>query len=65
MPPGVPPCCRRDDGQNRKFRLNHFPGFQARFNSPRVWEVMEKYKAIAARYDLTLHQMALAFVHSR
>lgn len=51
--------------QNRKFRLNMFPGFQGRFNSPRVHKFLQRYQAIAERYDLTLLQLALAFVHSR
>ncbi|CAN0012645.1 unnamed protein product [Ascophyllum nodosum] len=46
-------------------RLNKYVGFQGRYNSERVRQKIAQYKAIAARYDLSIHQLALAFVHNK
>lgn len=45
--------------------MNKFAGFQARYNSPRMREKTLQYKAIAEKYGLTIHQLAMAFVHNK
>ena len=51
--------------QDPNLRLNKYVGFQGRYNSERVRQKIAQYKAIAARYDLSIHQLALAFVHNK
>lgn len=56
-----PPGPAQKDG----LRLNAFSGFQGRYNSPRMRSQLEVYKNIAEKYDMSIHQMAMAFVHNR
>ncbi|CAN0272664.1 unnamed protein product, partial [Discosporangium mesarthrocarpum] len=46
-------------------RFNAFPGFQARFNMKRSREVMRKFIKIADRYDMTITELALAWVYNK
>eukprot|EP00752_Nemacystus_decipiens_P007229 g6470.t1 len=46
-------------------RLNDFAGFQGRYKSPRMRSQLEVYKDIAEKYDMSIHQMATAFVHNK
>ncbi|CAM9995214.1 unnamed protein product [Pylaiella littoralis] len=46
-------------------RLNDYPGFQGRYKSPRMRNQLEVYQNIAEKYDMSIHQMAMAFVHNK
>ena len=51
--------------QKEGLRLNDFAGFQGRYKSPRMRSQLEVYKNIAEKYDMSIHQMATAFVHNK
>ncbi|CAN0096992.1 unnamed protein product, partial [Ectocarpus fasciculatus] len=46
-------------------RLNDYPGFQGRYNSPRMRSQLDVYEKIASKYDMSVHQLATAFVHNK
>ncbi|CAM9958690.1 unnamed protein product [Ectocarpus sp. 4 AP-2014] len=46
-------------------RLNDYPGFQGRYNSPRMRSQLDVYQKIASKYDMSVHQLATAFVHNK
>lgn len=78
-PPSLHPClhafscngivCLRLDfvrsSQNDRWRLNKYHGWQARFDNTKINGIYNRYAAIAARYGMTLHQLAIAFVNTR
>lgn len=45
--------------------MNDFAGFQGRYLSPRMRSQLEVYQKIAEKYDMSIHQMATAFVHNK
>lgn len=51
--------------QKTGLRLNDYPGFQGRYNSPRMRSQLDVYQKIASKYDMSVHQLATAFVHNK
>jgi aryl-alcohol dehydrogenase-like predicted oxidoreductase len=46
-------------------RLNRYPGYMARYRSLQAQECVFEYKEIAARYGLSMTQLALGWVYSQ
>lgn len=47
---------------NAKGRMNEFPGFGQRYAKPNVEQAVQAYLDLAQKYDLSLAQMAIAYV---
>uniref|UniRef100_A0ACD6A2W0 Uncharacterized protein n=1 Tax=Avena sativa TaxID=4498 RepID=A0ACD6A2W0_AVESA len=52
-------------GNAKSFRLNLFPGYMQRYNSPLAQEATKEYIKVAKKHGLTPVQLALGFVRDR
>ncbi|XP_047091875.1 protein tas-like [Lolium rigidum] len=52
-------------GDAKSFRLNLFPGYMQRYNSPLAQEATKEYIKVAKKHGLTPVQLALGFVRDR
>ncbi len=55
----------RDQKRPERSRMNQFPDFMQRYQSPLVEEAIERYCSLAQAFSLTPTQLALGFINSR